>query len=49
MTARAGADEVAQALGAGANDYVCKPYNVNDLQARVRAGTEALAARRAQP
>lgn len=38
LTARSGTSEMVAAMAAGADDYVVKPYDVNELQARVRAG-----------
>jgi len=37
LTVRAGEAEKVQALDAGANDYVTKPFGVQELMARVRA------------
>jgi DNA-binding response OmpR family regulator len=38
LTARAGSEDVVQGLEAGANDYVTKPFNREELRARVRVG-----------
>jgi len=37
LSVRAGERDKVQALDAGANDYVTKPFNINELVARVRA------------
>lgn len=37
LTVRAGEDEKVRALDAGANDYVTKPFGIQELMARVRA------------
>jgi DNA-binding response OmpR family regulator len=43
LTARGGAAEVDRGLGAGADDYVVKPFSTHDLVDRVRALLEARA------
>lgn len=40
LTARNGREEVVQALEAGANDYVTKPFFIDELVARIRANLE---------
>ncbi len=45
LTARAATDDRIEGLDAGADDYLVKPFNMDELQARVRA----LARRRALP
>ncbi|MBI2838253.1 MAG: response regulator transcription factor [Acidobacteria bacterium] len=42
LTARAGVREVAEALEAGANDYVAKPFHPAELAAGVQAGARIL-------
>ncbi len=39
LTARTGSSEKVAALDLGADDYVTKPFNVDELLARLRAGT----------
>jgi DNA-binding response OmpR family regulator len=38
LTSRDGKDDVAQGLAAGANDYIAKPFDPGELEARVRVG-----------
>jgi CheY-like chemotaxis protein len=38
LTAKAGKADVVEGLDAGANDYIFKPYNREELHARVRVG-----------
>jgi sigma-B regulation protein RsbU (phosphoserine phosphatase) len=38
LTARVGSEDVVQGLEAGANDYVTKPFNREELRARVQVG-----------
>lgn len=38
LTAKAGKEDTVQGLDAGANDYICKPFNREELYARVRVG-----------
>lgn len=42
VTAREAKQDLIQAMDAGANDYVTKPYDKGELLARVRAGTRIL-------
>lgn len=44
LTVRAGEDEKVRALDAGANDYMTKPFGIQELMARVRALLRAHAA-----
>lgn len=37
LTARDTADDRIKGLDSGANDYLCKPFNVGELEARIRA------------
>src|SRR5690242_11425811 len=37
VTANSGLDEIVRGLDAGADDYVVKPYRVDELRARVRS------------
>ena len=38
LTARGEKKDIVEGLEAGANDYVCKPYDKNELRARIRVG-----------
>lgn len=38
LTSRSGHDDVVEGLDAGADDYLAKPYNANELRARLNAG-----------
>jgi DNA-binding response OmpR family regulator len=40
LTTLAGKDDVVAGLGAGANDYITKPFNNQELRARVAVGAE---------
>lgn len=42
VTARDGKDDVAEALAAGADDFIRKPYVLQELIARVRAGQRVI-------
>ncbi len=42
LTARGAKDDVVRGLGAGANDYIAKPYDVGELMARIAVGTRML-------
>lgn len=46
---REDAEYVAQALDCGGDDYLCKPFAMNELSARVRALVRRTARRRFQP
>jgi PleD family two-component response regulator len=43
LTAKSGKDDIVKALGAGADDYIVKPFNVNELHARIKRGERVLA------
>ena len=45
LSARAGASETSSGLGAGADDYLVKPFSVVELRARVASNLERAAAR----
>ena len=47
LTGRDSVDDVANALNAGADDYVTKPYNEVELQARLKAGSRIVEANEA--
>ena len=49
LTVRASEDEKVRALDAGANDYVTKPFGIQELMARVRALLRARVASDASP
>jgi len=42
LTARGSPGDVVEGLEAGADDYVCKPFNSSELKARVRNGARLL-------
>lgn len=42
LTAQGAKDDIVQGLDAGANDYVTKPYDNDELQARIRVGQRML-------
>jgi len=42
LTAKGGKEDVVAGLEAGADDYLIKPFDVNELRARVRAGKRIL-------
>jgi two-component system cell cycle response regulator len=42
LTGRREKEDIVQGLNAGANDYVAKPYNNEELQARIRVGQRML-------
>jgi sigma-B regulation protein RsbU (phosphoserine phosphatase) len=42
LTARAGSEDVVEGLETGANDYVTKPFNREELRARVRVGVRVV-------
>lgn len=42
LTARNGQEDVIKGLDAGADDYVTKPFDIHELQVRLRAGTRIL-------
>lgn len=42
LTARAGNDDIVKGLDAGADDYIVKPFNREELRARVRVGIRIL-------
>lgn len=42
LTARAGSEDVVQGLETGANDYVTKPFDREELHARVKVGLRVL-------
>lgn len=44
LTGNVSKQHVLKALEAGANDYVGKPFNPNDLKARIEAGVRAIEA-----
>ena len=43
LTAKSGKDDIVKALDAGADDYIVKPFNVNELHARLKRGERTLA------
>lgn len=42
LTARDTTDDIAEALNSGADDYVAKPFNRKELQARIQVGRRVL-------
>jgi DNA-binding response OmpR family regulator len=42
LTAKTEKQDIVEGLGAGANDYVSKPFNAEELQARVRVGQRVI-------
>ncbi len=42
LTARTEKEDVIEGLEAGADDYIAKPFNVNELKVRVRAGSRII-------
>jgi len=42
VTARAGKDDIVEGLEAGADDYVTKPFNHTELQARIKGGVRSV-------
>src|ERR1700694_4815539 len=42
MTARDGVDDRIEGLDSGADDYLVKPFNLNEMLARLRAATRKL-------
>src|SRR5665213_1968646 len=42
LTARGHQTEILQGLEAGADDYITKPFNLEELKARIRTGTRIL-------
>ncbi|MEO0390497.1 MAG: SpoIIE family protein phosphatase [Pseudomonadota bacterium] len=46
LTSKSDKDEVAEGLGAGADDYLTKPVNAHELRARIIAGQRILAMQR---
>ncbi len=46
LTSKTQSADMVKGLEAGADDYILKPFNVNELQARLRAGERVLAAQR---
>lgn len=45
VTARTSADDVASGLNSGADDYIVKPFQPTELEARLRAGRRLIEAR----
>ena len=42
LTSKGGKEDVIEGLDAGADDYIVKPFNPNELRVRVRAGTRII-------
>ncbi len=47
LTSKTQSADVVKGLDSGADDYIPKPFNVNELQARLKAGERVLASQRA--
>ena len=45
LTARQGKEDIVEGLGSGVDDYVTKPFDPEELQARLHVGERVLAAR----
>jgi CheY-like chemotaxis protein len=42
LTSRGSSEDVVEGLEAGADDYICKPFNSEELRARIRNGARLL-------
>jgi DNA-binding response OmpR family regulator len=42
LTARSGKDDIVSGLAAGANDYLTKPFDISELQARINVGAKVI-------
>ena len=49
LSGRAGSQDKVDALDAGADDYVTKPFGIDELLARIRAVTRRTAVHEAEP